>query len=273
MGLLRALRDAMRERRNPRIGPAEADRLMAGDPTGPEHRGLAALLDAARGPASPRELAGERAAVAGFVAAYREAVPTSLPKGRRRVRIPSPARAAAVKVAAGVAVLAVGGGALAAETGRLPAGAQQRAHDLFSAAGVPAPRPTTPSRTAGAGPAVTGTPSRTLTPAPQPPSTTTAPPAGTTPAATGTTPAAVRGLCRAWVAQQKPNGKAMTAGARRALASAAGGQARIPAFCADRLETAGPEPKDKPKGKPSTRPTRATPGNGNGNGNTPGPKR
>jgi hypothetical protein len=268
MGLLRALRDAMRERRKPRIGPAEVERLLAGDPTGPDHRGLAALLDAAQAPASPRELAGEQAAVAGYVAAYREAVPTSMPKGRRRVRIPSPARAAAVKVAAGVAVLAVGGGALAAETGRLPAGAQQRAHDLFSAAGVPAPRTTAPTGTA---PATTPTTGTATTPTPAPTSATAVPTPTT--ATTTTSTAAIRGLCRAWAAQQKPHGKAMTAAARRALAAAAGGADRIPAFCADQLGTPAPTatPTPKPKGKPSSKPAHTAPGNGNGH--TPGPKR
>ena len=46
------------------------------------------LLDAARAPASPRELAGEQAAVAVFAAAHRRAASPSPSRGRRsRVRM------------------------------------------------------------------------------------------------------------------------------------------------------------------------------------------
>ena len=256
MGLLRALRDAMRERRTPRLGPAEVERLLAGDPTGPEHRGLATLLDAAKAPATGGELAGEDAAVARLVAAYREAAPTSPPRGRRRARIASSAGTAAVKVAAGVVVLAVGGSALAAETGRLPAGAQQTAHELFSAVGIPAP--TTTAAPTGA-PATRPAPSATPTPSRTP----TATPA-TTPAP-GTVDPALRKLCRAWTVHHKPHGKAMTATAKRTLIRAAGGEAAVPAFCAHLL---GGPAATHGTGKPGSTGEPATPGNGNnGNGN------
>ena len=78
MDLWGALHDAMRRRRNPRICSADLDRLLAGGSPGPGQGGLAALLDAAKAHASAAELAGERAAVAAFVAAYR-AAPSGTP--------------------------------------------------------------------------------------------------------------------------------------------------------------------------------------------------
>lgn len=258
----RALRDAMRVRRTPSIGPDDVDRLIAGEPTGPEHRGLAALLSAAKAPPSPGELAGERAAVADFVAAYREGQSTSLPTGRHRARKPMPARAAAVKVAASVAVLVVSGSAVAAETGHLPATAQRYAHDLFASVGVPAPR--RPARTAE--PVVGHS-----TPAATDPTGTT-PPAHTSGAATPASPSArpepavtetpkgadARGLCEAWAAQREPQAKAMAAKSRQELVTLAGGEDRIPDFCAPLLdeeaaESASPAPSDE-SGQDNERP-------------------
>ncbi|WP_143162689.1 hypothetical protein [Couchioplanes caeruleus] len=266
----------MRTRRNSRLGPAEADRLMAGDPAGAELRGLAALLDAAKAPASPRELAGERAAVAAIVAAYRDAETTSLPRGRRRVRISPPVRTAAVKVAAGVAVLAGGGVALAAETGHLPAGAQQQAHRLFSAVGVPAPAPETTS----------ARPPSPALPAPSPQTSARSAPGPSPTGGPASADPAVPGLCRSWAAQQEPHGKAMNAASRRDLIAAAGGEDRIADLCAAQAgapsTTPAPEevPGDKPDdgkpdhtGKPAQpgKPT-ATPGDGEGRDRTRGPK-
>ncbi|WP_207229916.1 hypothetical protein [Krasilnikovia cinnamomea] len=257
----------MRTWRTRRLGLDEADRLVAGDQPGPGHEGLGQLLAAARAPASPRELAGERAAVAGFVAARQRAVPIDVPKGTRRVRVPVSVRAVAMKVAAGFAVLAATGTAAAATTGTLPDGAQQRAHRLFSALGVPAPTPVPRRTTVGPGGG-----------APSPQGTATRPPASPTPsrtpAVTGGTAAPSRadalGLCTAWGAAQHPHGKAMSAQARAALAAAAGGEEAIARYCAlVRGRPAKPAaPRDpKPaqeKGKPTATPSH--PGNGNGDG-------
>ncbi|WP_203918716.1 hypothetical protein [Rugosimonospora africana] len=213
----------------------------------------------AKAPASEEELAGERAAVAGFAAAYRGAVPTGVPKRRRRAWIPLSAKGLAVKAAAGVAVLLASGTAVAAETGNLPAGAQEHAHSMFSTLGVPAPdaggRPT------GAGPAGVAGSVRPSTPAIP------------TPGASGTTPGpkdpAMLALCRAWDAERKdPHGKAMAAEDRRALSAAAGGQSRVPAFCAALL---GEPPDNAATTHPV--PATATPShsdNGKGNGGTGG---
>jgi hypothetical protein len=221
----------MRVRRTPRIGSAEVERLIAGDPTGPDHDGLATLLAAARAPASPGELTGERAAVARFSAAYREE-PVRPRRTLRRARVARPARAVGIKVAAATAALAFGGVAVAAETGNLPAPAQDRAHRLFSALGVPAPQATTP---------------RPASPAARPTGTTRPPSARPTPAAPApASPApddpAVPGLCRAWhAAQRDPRGAALPEATRRALTAAAGGPARVAALCAPHA-TASPDP-------------------------------
>ncbi|HET6531667.1 MAG TPA: hypothetical protein VFH03_13805 [Actinoplanes sp.] len=248
----------MRTRRTPRLGPDDVDRLVAGDPAGPDHRALAALLDAARSSPTPEELAGERAAVARFVAAYRDGPTTSLPKGRNRVRRPSPARVAMMKVAASVAVLAVGGTAVAAEAGRLPAAAQRQAHDLFGRLGVPAPD--TSDR-----PAASPAPSAAGAPAPAATASGAAPDSGEIRA---------RRLCQAWRAQRQPHNRAMTAEARRELAALAGGTGRIAAFCASRADTGTPLPSDSPSSRGKGSPAPGSTGNGNGpgqnNGNGPG---
>jgi hypothetical protein len=264
----------MRTWRTGRIGLTEADRLVTGDPPSSDYPGLVALLDVAKAPASGEELAGERAAVAGFAVAYRDAVSTSAPKGRRRAWVSLSARGVVVKVAAGVAVLAASGTALAAETGNLPTGVQQRAHRMFSSLGVPAPdtgvRPTS-AGSAGVAGSVRRSTSATPPPSPRSGGTTLRP-----------SDPATLALCEAWDAERKdPHGKPMTAQARQALSAAAGGQSRVPAFCTDLLAS---PPAGKPSaGVPPTHPGAATatpshPGGGNGdanrNGNdhpTPGP--
>lgn len=246
MNRWRAFRSAMRVRRTTRLGSDDVDRLMAGDPSGPGHRGLAALLSAAKAAPTPEELAGERAAVAGFRSAYRETAPA----GSSRARRSSPARVVTLKVAASVAVLAVGGTAVAAETGRLPAAAQRQAYELFGDLGVPAPRP-------GTGRSGADRPGAPTTP----PAAGSASPAATTPsgsaAPSGAAPGRARGLCRAWDAQRRPNGKAMTARARQELITLAGGADRIADFCVPHV----PGPSAPPS---------ATAGTGHGTGNDTG---
>jgi uncharacterized membrane protein YgcG len=263
MGLWSALQGAMRTRRNRRIGLAEADRLVAGQPPGPDHRGLSVLLGAATAPPSAEELAGERAAVARFVAANRG--PAPLPTSSR-VRAPRSARTVAIKLAAGVAVLATGGTAVAAETGKLPAGVQQRAHQLFSALGVPAPvgGPHPTATATGAGPTRSG---GSVSPAP----TRTPPRSGAT---TQSAEPSALGLCRSWDdARSNPRGKAMPAASRHALAAAAGGEAQIADFCASLLFASPSTPAATPPSttsQPSTGVSSAasnSSGGGNGEGN------
>lgn len=256
-----ALHHAMCVWRAGRIDLTEADRLAAGGAPGPGQPGLGALLAAVTAPPSARELSGKQAAMEAFVAARRAGTPTRAALGTHRVRVPLRAGRAAVRIAVAVAVLTVGGTAAAAETGRLPAGLQQRAHDLFSPLGVPAPStPTPPSGTDHGGAGGSGWPTApSVPPTPRP-----AVPSGP----------AVLGLCQAWdAAQADPHGKAMTRQALRALAVAAGGDSAIAAFCAD-LVHSNAEPSSRttpgrgadrpvpmpsqPGGGPST-PARPTP--------------
>jgi hypothetical protein len=220
----------MSKRRVRRIGLHEADRLVAGARPDPDMEGLAGLLDAARAPTPGEDLAGERAAVAGFLAARQRAVPTAPPRRPERERVRPLVRATAMKAALAIAVLAFGGTALAARTGSLPTAAQERAHDLLSGVGVPAPAQTTRSTqarpsatTSSAVPSKSPTPARTATPTPG-----------------GTAPAVE--LCRVWDAARQPPGKAVPAETRRALAAAAGGVPKIDDFCAGVLGKAGATP-------------------------------
>jgi hypothetical protein len=257
MRLPRALTGAMRTRRTSRISLDQADRLVAGDQPGSQHRGLSDLLDAAKAPATAEELAGEQAAVAAFAAARERAAP---PKGTDRVRVSRSARVAVVNAAAGLALLAIGGTAVAARTGNLPDGAQQHAHRLFSALGVPAPR-TGPTITTAPSPTPGRTAHPTSSPAPTPAPTTGAPSRAAT--ATDTVPL---GWCRAW--QARPGGKALKGESRRRLIAAAGGEKNVDQYCASLTAAATASPSasasaspapgtttTKPHGKPSTHPT------------------
>src|SRR5262245_12586998 len=103
MRLTRALLHAMRARRTQRIGPDQAGRRATDDLPDPDHQGLAELLAAAKAPATAEELAGERAAVAGFAAARRRAAAS--PRRRSRVRMSRATRAVVVNVAAGLVLV------------------------------------------------------------------------------------------------------------------------------------------------------------------------
>jgi hypothetical protein len=215
----------------------EADRLLAGEPADRGRSVLGVLLAAAAAPPSAHELA-DRRAIDGFAAAYR-AGRLHRQVGRRQrshgAGVPPTIRRAAVKVAAGVAVLAVGGTAYAAESGYLPDAVQREAHHMLSPFGVPAP-PVRP----GDQPVPTPSPS------------------ATTPGAPAPAPSTVLGWCQAWDATRRdPRGKALPGDIRRALTAAAkGGEPAIAALCATVL------------GTPTTAATTpsAHPGNGRGNG-------
>jgi hypothetical protein len=251
MRLLCALTDAMRTRRSDRIGPTQADQLVSGDRTHPQHRGLGDLLDAAKAPGTSRELAGEQAAVAAFSAAYNRA---AAPKGKDRARVRRSARRVVVTITTSLALLALTGTAVTARAGSLPDHAQQHAHRLFSALGVPAPRtgPTNPV----SHPKPTARPSTTPAPTSSPSS-----------------PAAIPlGWCRKWQAQ--PSGKALDAESRRRLTDAAGGEEKIDEYCADlsagpSTPTSGP-PSAKHTPKPSA-PTAASPSGSGSASASPGP--
>jgi hypothetical protein len=215
-----AFLSAMANVRNRRIGRADAQRLLDGEPAGAQHAELAALLRAAAAPGRPAELTDEPAMVAAFVRAQREPSPSP-----GRARAWRPGRFAVVKAATGVLLFATVGTAFAAETGNLPAGLQRQAHGLFSSLGVPTPDAEGP---AGSRP---GTP----TPTPGEPRASARP-------SPGPGEPAAAGLCRAWAASQRdPHDHAMAPKQLRDLITRAGGAREIPAFCAERIDSATPD--------------------------------
>lgn len=206
---LHAFKNAMRKRRTRRIDLDEADRLAAGDPTAPRHAGLGTLLDTLRAPATPGELATEKATVAAFTAHRKRAARAARRNRRTRPHRSNmaPARALVTPLTTALALLIFGGTALAARTGNLPDGAQQHAHRLFSALGVPAPR--------------TG---------PHHPSP--------SPSASATPPAVELGWCADW----QPGGPSLSSENHQRLRTAAGSEQRIPGYCDTLRRSAAPSP-------------------------------
>jgi hypothetical protein len=235
-----------------RITRREADLLLDARPGGP-HADLSDLLAAAAAPARPDELAGERAAVAGFRREFRPAgsardLPPPAARDARRRR-----RRAGIVAALSAAVLAVGGTAYAASTGRLPDAFQRVVDGVFTDRGTPSGSPTEPGQSGGPGGA-------SPNPAGSRGAGATGP--GGVP---GLSDGRLNGLCRSWEAtRDNPHGNPISEEDLRILAEAAGGEDRIEAFCAAmRNPTAAPSEPDKP-GNPDPgvgRPT-APPGGG-----------
>ncbi|XVU27468.1 hypothetical protein ACQPZJ_10660 [Actinoplanes sp. CA-054009] len=172
--------------------------LAAGDP------GLRRLIEAARAPATASELSGEKHLVDAFTAERKRAARAA--RRRRPARI----RAVLVPATAGLALLLLAGTAVAARTGNLPQEAQQHAHRLFSALGVPAPRTGTPS------PGVSTSPS------------------GPPPSRPGPDLAAFT-RCEAW------RGAApLSTHDRRTLITAAGGEHAVDRYCEKVRQSASP---------------------------------
>ncbi|MGK5684517.1 hypothetical protein [Actinoplanes sp. URMC 104] len=241
MRALNALLRALRTRRTG-IDRDQADHIAAHHPAGDDHPGLAALLEAARAPGTPEELAAEQDTVAAFVAHRKRAARSA--RRRKTARV----RAVLVPVTTGLALLLLAGTAVAARTGNLPGEAQQHAHRLFSALGVPAPRTGTP------------TPSPTR-PAPRPSLDVTA-----------------LGWCRAWSgALDRP----LSREDRRKLSEAAGGEDDIDEYCRDLHRSASaspPAPSDPATAPPSPSSSRSpapprspAPSPSAGGSATPGP--
>lgn len=216
---------ATRATRHDGIDLAEADRLVAGERPDPQWYGLGPLLDAARAPATGEELAGERQAVDQLVVARRAAL-TASPVRRRDARVRPTVRMAVVSLATGLALLVLAG--VAAGTGSLPAGLQQRAHEMFGMLGVPPPDA---GDGRGGGPSGGTTPSAPATvPPPSRPAGTDHPSGSSTSPGSGSPNA--RALCRAWASTGRdPDGSGMSSPAWRALVTAAGGRSRVPAMC------------------------------------------
>jgi hypothetical protein len=210
----------------PELPDGALDALLTGDLVTDEGcAGLqpaAALLAALNAAPQDGELAGHARALAEF--RHRGGRPVHARRsGRRRPRLLISLLTAKAAAAAAVAAAALGGVAAAAYTSTLPAPAQQFAHSVI---GAPSPQPShrpgtpqaTPARTDAVGPDATG-------------------------------PAAF-GLCTAY-AHAKAHGTAsQKAVAFRNLAAAAGGAAKIAAYC-----TAAPHPGSSQSSQPASAPT------------------
>jgi hypothetical protein len=193
---------------------------------------LAALLNAAAGPANIAERAGEDAAVDAYRTAQMDA--------RRRPTVRSTALPWA-RAGAWIAAVAVAGTAGAA----LAAGVQTGDRALWFAEG---------SGRAPATPRGTGATPELVPPASQ---------AGS-PTANGrpAPPASLKGHCTAYLANGGRPDKALSDKALRQLAEAAGGPDRVAAYCSELVPGAKPEPSRPHPGKsarhrgaPSHRPT------------------
>jgi hypothetical protein len=210
----------------PEFPDGTLDALLTGDPlTDEAFAGLqpaAALLAALNAAPEDGELAGHARALAEF--RHRGSMPVHSRRSVRR-RLPLLTSLLTVKAAAAAVATAaaLGGVATAAYTGALPAPAQQFAHNMI---GAPSPKPSHSP----------GTPRATSTR-----------PHAVGPDASG--PAAF-GLCTAY-AHAKAHGTAtQKAVAFRNLAAAAGGAAKIAAYCA-----AVPHPGSSQSGQPTSAPS------------------
>jgi hypothetical protein len=197
------------------------ERLLDGrlDPAAvpPGYDGLARLLAATSGPATPEELAGERRALAEFAAVMRSHPSTLVP---RRAAMPSKLFTIRAAAAALVAVLSIGGVAVAA-TGLLPGQARDGAGQAPS------------TTTAGAAGHGLGEAAATDLDADVAAGGAEAHGRGSA-AGPDATAAARAGLCRAWQAGEgADNGRRTDSVAFQALAAAAGGADRVAGYCAD----------------------------------------
>jgi hypothetical protein len=231
----------------PGLPDGTLDALLTGDLlTDEAFAGLqpaTALLAALNAAPEEGELTGHARALAEF--RHRGGMPArSRLSGHRRPRLITSLLTAKAAAAAAVAVVALGGAATAAAyTGALPAPAQRLAHNAI---GAPSPKPSH-------GPAT--------------PQATPARPAAASPDATSP---AVLGLCTAY-AHAKAHGTApQKAVAFRNLARAAGGSAKIAAYCAAMPQSGSTQapapshpsgqPTPHPTGKPSSLPATHAPG-------------
>ena len=210
----------------PGLPDGALDALLAGDLLTDEAlaglKPATALLAALNAAPEEGELAGHARALAEF--RHRGSMPVhSRRSAPRRPRLLTSLLTVKAAAAAAAAAAALGGVAAAAYTGALPAPAQQLAHNAI---GAPSPKPSHSP----------GTPQATPTR-----------PGATGPDATG--PAAF-GLCTAYTHAKTHGTATQKAVAFRNLAAAAGGAAKIAAYCA-----AVPHPGSTQSGRPASAPT------------------
>ena len=221
MGWWTALKGTMGTRRADRITRAEADQLLAGQPAGPSHAGLAALLSHAAAPPRPEELIGE-AEVVGVFARLRSAAPSIenlstvdiSARGHRRVAGPL-WRGSAVRFA--VAALLLGAAGTASITlAYRPARMQPSPSPQVPASSVPNPSPSPSS-------GVHRAPSSPVSPS-------VVPSAASFTARTGD-PATATELCRVWTATTDKAVRDQLAAQLESLIDRLDGPNGLPAFC------------------------------------------
>ncbi|MEV7519404.1 hypothetical protein [Streptomyces sp. NPDC091371] len=223
----------MSTNRSRRIDRATAEQLLDGAGAGaaPGHDALAGLLAAVSAPAGDGELAGEQAAMAAFRSARLAPVSdgsSAVVAAPRKRKLRTPAMLLGAKVAATVAAAALGGVAVAAGTGNLPAALGGKPESSAPARAASAPSldaaEPTPRKLAGSPEAV---------------------------------PAELAELCRAYAAngggaQPAPAPSEVLSEPRFApLVAAAGGPAGVPGYCAPVVGGQG----TTPGGSPAPRPT------------------
>ena len=183
---------------------------------------LGRLLADASAPGHDSELEGLSAAVTAFA--------QHQPRSRRRSMKAVLTNLIAARALLALGAAGLGGVALAASTGTLPAPAQTVAHDLV---GAPAPDATDATETSDAAGTSDGA---TDSAAPEP--------------SASPSPSLI-GLCRAYSAGvANSHGKALDNPAFTFLITTAGSKDAVPAYCTTLLATA-------PGGKPTARPTQA----------------
>jgi len=208
----------MTRRPRPHFDPVTAERLLTGiqDDYAAADQRVHRLLAAAAAPGRVTEIAGKEDALRAFQHALR----TPAPRHRLARAI---GRIGAIKVTAlAVSVVGIGGVALAATTGTLPAPAQDAAHSAFGA--PPARSAARPSTTPSQQPKASPSPS-------------------------------LPGLCVAYNAQPvEDRGKALQSPAFTALVTAAGGPEMVEDFCADLVPAQPGTTPSHPDGAPGTAP-------------------
>jgi hypothetical protein len=241
----------MSTHRSRRIDRRTAEHLLRGAPQREQAAGsdpLSDLLAAAAAPAREGELAGEQAALTAFRTAHLADAPQPQRESMLKTTL---AKLVTVKIAiAAAAVVAAGGVAVAAVTGTLPT----QGGDTATTSVTSTVASTTGQQTGGRQSEVPGKPAGTGKNAPQnAPDVTTD---GTGRGDPASPAPSVEGLCHAYTAGAgSGHGKALGNPAFGALITAAGGQEKVPAFCADLLGAKKPGQPASPPGKPSAHPT------------------
>jgi hypothetical protein len=248
-------------------------------------RRLVQLLSDASGPATARELLGQDAAVASFVALYAAHAPLTaepssgvpeVPESSRPLRPAARRGLTATSVAVGAVLLS--GVAAAAQTGQLPAPIQHVAHQawgapdrhprLLGASGAASGKghqAASDHASTGASSAPSGS---AAAPGPAPSPSTTNPSSRVSPGpgpSAGTAGRSGIGLCRAWTAQAGQVNPQSALG--RALSALAGGPGQVGTYCGDRFgPMTRPEPRSTPSASGKGHGTGSGKGHGTGNG-------